>query len=220
MLEGSPVGAQLVSRHRFRREALLAEQLAHELEGCALVPSALNQDFENLALMIDGTPQVHMLAGDPDDHFVEMPAITRSRTAPPQSPSDRRSEFEHPTANALVGDVEPTLGKQLLHITIAQGETKIQPDGVLDDDRRKAMPTIGDYSHARSLRRTRSDPVGGFPDNADQPTVYVRTALKGRSSSVQRSGSRSSNPDQFVAIRIAEVCEVCAIRTHARRVLD
>jgi len=83
------------------------------------VPSALNQDLEDLALMIDRAPQIHMLAGDPDDHFVEMPAITRSRTAPPQSPSDRRSEFEHPTANALVGDVEPTLGKQILNIAIA-----------------------------------------------------------------------------------------------------
>jgi isocitrate lyase len=35
---------------RLRREALLAEQLAHELDGCAFVPSALNKDFENLAL--------------------------------------------------------------------------------------------------------------------------------------------------------------------------
>src|SRR5713101_6460080 len=91
MQEGSAVGAQLVSRHFLRREALLAEQLAHELDGCALVPAALNQDFENLALMIDRAPQVHMLAGDPDDHFVEMPSIARSRAAPPQSPSDCRS---------------------------------------------------------------------------------------------------------------------------------
>src|SRR5438132_6759324 len=57
--------------------------------------------------MIDRAPQIHMLASDPDDHFVEMPAIARSRTAPPQTPSDRRSEFEHPTANALVGNGLP-----------------------------------------------------------------------------------------------------------------
>ncbi len=111
MPEGSAVGAQLIRDHLFWREPLLSHQLAHELDGRALVPSALNQDLEDLALVVDGTPQIHMLAGDPDDHFVEMPAITRSRTAPPQSPSDRRSEFEHPTANALVGDVEPTLGE-------------------------------------------------------------------------------------------------------------
>jgi hypothetical protein len=46
MPEGRAVGAQLVSRHLLRREALLAEQLAHELDGCALVPSALNQDLK------------------------------------------------------------------------------------------------------------------------------------------------------------------------------
>ena len=59
-----------------------------------------------------------------------------------------------PTANALVGEVEATLGKQLLDIAIAQGEAKVQPHGVLDDDRRKTMPAIGDRSHACSLRRT------------------------------------------------------------------
>src|SRR5881392_3560225 len=87
MLEGSAVRAQLVSRHRLRREALLAEQLAHELDGCAFIPSTLNQDFENLALMIDRAPQVHLLAGDPDDHLVEMPAIARPRTAAPANPN-------------------------------------------------------------------------------------------------------------------------------------
>jgi len=75
--------------------------------------------LEDLAFVVDGTPQIHVLARDPDDHFVEMPAVARSRTAPPQIPSDRRSEFEHPIANALVGDVEPTLDEQLLDIAIA-----------------------------------------------------------------------------------------------------
>jgi hypothetical protein len=119
MLEGGGVGTQPVSRHPLRHEALLAEQLAHELDGCALVPSALNQNFEHLAFMIHCAPQVHMFASDPHDHFIEMPSIARSGAAPPQIASDHRSEFEHPTANALVGDVEPTLGKQLLDIAIA-----------------------------------------------------------------------------------------------------
>src|SRR6266404_2650340 len=119
MLEGGAVGAQLVGRHSRRREALLAEQLAHQLDGRRAVSTTLDQDLEDLALVVDGTPQIHALARDPDDHFIEMPAIARSRTAPSQTASDRRSEFEHPTANALVGDVESTLGKQLLDIAIA-----------------------------------------------------------------------------------------------------
>ena len=118
MSEGSAVGAQLVGRHPGRREALFTEQFAHQLDGGRPVSTTLDQDLEDLALMVDGTPQIHELAGDPDDHFVEMPAIARSRTAPSQAPSDRRSEFEPPTANAFVGEIEATLGKQLLHIAI------------------------------------------------------------------------------------------------------
>src|SRR6185295_19704102 len=102
MPEGSSVGAQLVGRHPGRREALFVEQLAHQLDSRRRVSTTLDQDLEDLALVVDGTPQIHLLACDPDDHFVEMPAIARSRTARSQAPSDGRSEFD-PTANALVG---------------------------------------------------------------------------------------------------------------------
>ena len=80
MSEGSAVGAQLVGRHPGRREALFAEQLAHQLDGRRPVATTLDQDLEDLALVVDGTPRIHVLARDPDDHFVEMPAIARSRT--------------------------------------------------------------------------------------------------------------------------------------------
>ena len=111
MPEGSAVGAQLVGRHPGRREALFAEQLAHQLDSRRPVSTTLDEDLEDLALVVDGTPQIHVLARDPHDHFVEMPAIARSRTAPSQAASDCRSEFEHPTANALIGEVKTALGK-------------------------------------------------------------------------------------------------------------
>ena len=102
---------------------------------------------------------------DADDHLVEMPAIAWCRTASPQSPRNRRCEFDHPTANALVGQVEPTLGKRFLNVAVAQGRPQVEPNCLLKYDGRETMPTIGDYCHTRSLGRTRSDPIGGFPDN-------------------------------------------------------
>src|SRR5271169_7072189 len=142
MLEGSAIRTQLICRHRLRREALPAEQLAHELDGCAFVPSALNKDFENLAFMIDRAPQVHMLAGDPDDHLVEMPAIAWPRTAPPQPACNNRPEFQHPAAHALVGDVEPAFGKQFFDIAVAKREAQLEPHRMLDDNRRKAVAAV------------------------------------------------------------------------------
>ena len=83
-----------------------------------------------------------MLAGDPNDHFVEMPAIAWPRTAAPQPSCDNWPEFQHPAAHRLVRDIDPALGEKLLHIAVAQGETQVQPDGVLDDDRGKAVAAV------------------------------------------------------------------------------
>ena len=60
MPEGSAVRTQLVGRHRGRREALPAEQLAHQLDGRRPVSTTLVQ-VEDLALVVDGTPQIHLL---------------------------------------------------------------------------------------------------------------------------------------------------------------
>ena len=58
---------------------------------------------------------------------------------PPIDPT----EFQDPSSNCLIRDVETTLGKQILNVPIAQRETAIEPDGMMDDDWRKAVTTVG-----------------------------------------------------------------------------
>jgi hypothetical protein len=99
MLEGCTVGAKLVGRHPRRREPLLAEQLAHQLDGRSPVSTTLDQDLKDLAFVVDGTPQIHVLARHPDDHFVEMctpaafgmGATDRTTSAPHRIKSGRLS---------------------------------------------------------------------------------------------------------------------------------
>jgi len=62
---------------------LLPEQLAHQLQRRPSISSALDQHVEDLALVVDGTPEVHTLARDPDHHLVQVPSIARPRTTPP-----------------------------------------------------------------------------------------------------------------------------------------
>jgi hypothetical protein len=45
--------------------------------------SPLDQHVKDLAFVVDGTPEVHPLAGDPHDHLVQVPSIARAGTAPP-----------------------------------------------------------------------------------------------------------------------------------------
>jgi hypothetical protein len=60
--ESRSVGAELVRRQKFRLEAQFPEKLAHQPERRTPVTAALNHHVENLALVIDGAPQVHVLA--------------------------------------------------------------------------------------------------------------------------------------------------------------
>src|SRR5271169_4749109 len=80
-----------------------------------------------------------------------MPSVTRARAPSPQPFRHRRSELQHPAADRFIGNIEPTLGKEILHVAVARGEAKIEPDRVLDNRRRKAVAAIGEQGHARML---------------------------------------------------------------------
>jgi hypothetical protein len=49
--------------------------------------------------MVDRTPEVHPLAGNPDHHLIQMPSIARASAAPSEPASDhwseRASKFQH-----------------------------------------------------------------------------------------------------------------------------
>ena len=92
--------------------------------------------------MVDSTPQVHPLAGDPDHHLVQMPAVARPRTTLSQPSRDHRSELQDPGPDGFVGYVEPTLGEELLHVSKAEREAQVEPYSVLDDNRRKAVTAV------------------------------------------------------------------------------
>ena len=68
-----------------------------------------------------------------------MPSRARAWAALPQLARDQRAEFQHPAPHRFIGDVEPTLGEQFLHVSVAQGEAEIKPDRVLNDLGREAM---------------------------------------------------------------------------------
>jgi hypothetical protein len=44
--------------------------------------ATLDQHVEDLALVVDGPPEVYPLASDPDNHLVQVPSIARPGTAP------------------------------------------------------------------------------------------------------------------------------------------
>ena len=50
-----------------------------------------------------------------------------------------RPELQYPSSHRFVGDIQPTLRKQIFDVAIAERETDIEPNSVPDDRRRKLM---------------------------------------------------------------------------------
>src|SRR5438874_1647495 len=100
---------ELVSGQQFWRETLFSEQLAHQPQRSSFVAPTLLQDFEDFPLVIDSTPQVHPLAGDANDHLVEVPAIAWAGPPLAQPSREHRSELQHPAPYRLIGDIEPAV---------------------------------------------------------------------------------------------------------------
>jgi hypothetical protein len=97
--------------------------------------------------------------------FVQMPAVAWPRATPAQ-PSGDRSELQHPTSHCFVGEVEPTLGEQILHVAVAQREAEIEPNRVLDNRRRKAVAAM---TRGYPIRRSRSPRFRDMARCSDAP---------------------------------------------------
>src|SRR6516162_2413330 len=164
------IRAQLVGHQQFRCKALLFEKLAHQPQRRPAVAAALNQHVEHLALVIDGSPEIHPLAGDPHHHLVQMPSVAWPRATSAQPSGDHRSELQHPTPHRFVREVEPTLGEQILHVAVAQGEAKVEPNRVLDNRRRKPMAAIREQGHGERLS---DSTVRAHPVSVTMPFVAV-----------------------------------------------
>ena len=146
------VGAEFIGYNRRRREALLLQEFPHQPNCRPSVPAGLNQEIQDFALTVHGTPEIELPPSNYDDHLVQVPAFGRSWPPTLNPPRIGPTEFQDPSSNCLIRDVETTLGKQVLNVPIAQRETAIEPDGMLDDDRWKAVTTVGYLAHPETLR--------------------------------------------------------------------
>jgi hypothetical protein len=71
-------------------------QFAHQPQRCVFVAPALNKHVEDLALVVDGAPQIYPPAGDPNHHLVEVSSVARPLPALPQLAGDQRTKFPYP----------------------------------------------------------------------------------------------------------------------------
>jgi hypothetical protein len=57
---------------QFRHKPLLSEKLAHQPQRRPAVAATLDQHIKDFAFVVDGTREIHPLAGNPDNHLVQV----------------------------------------------------------------------------------------------------------------------------------------------------
>ena len=96
---------------------------------------------------LTGAPQILALTVDRDEDFVQKPRISESTLTSLHPPGVIKAELPAPLPNSFVRHDDAAFGQQILDIPEAQAVSVIQPDGVADDFRRKAMPKVAGSSN-------------------------------------------------------------------------
>ena len=73
LLQRCCVGTKAVGRKHLWRDGLVAEQAFQKLQGGHRIALLLDDEVEHFTLVVNGAPEIHPLAADGADHFIEMP---------------------------------------------------------------------------------------------------------------------------------------------------
>jgi hypothetical protein len=153
----SAVRTELVRDHHARRHDRGFQELLHEPLRSARVSSALDQDVEHEAILIDGAPQPMLLARDRDNDFENKESgrgRSRARRAEvwPRRSTERRQP-ENVTSSKRPTASQSAARRDVMHITI-QGVHRMpasappRPAEPVDHDRHDRLDHFSDSALA------------------------------------------------------------------------
>jgi hypothetical protein len=144
--------------HAWRRDGGFQEP-PHEPLRRACVSSALDDNVENEAILVDSAPQPMVFARDRDDDFVEVPLVAASGCMLTDPIGECLAEFLPPLTHGLIRHANPARHQQFFDHAQAQGKPKIEPHGIADHLGREAMTAIKKVTGGRHILRL---PSGTF----------------------------------------------------------
>ena len=136
------VAPESIGDESARYVATAFQQPAEKPRGGLAIQTRLRQDIDDLALLVDGPPEVLALAADRHEQFIEMPGVADRAGAPAEASCVGRAESLAPVPDRLVRDGDTTLSQEILDVAEAQSEPVVQPDRVADDRGGEAVPGL------------------------------------------------------------------------------
>ena len=139
---GDAVTAQLVGHQTHGFLALPLQEFLKESPRRTPVPTRLDEDIDQITVLVHCTPEILTLTVDRDEDFVQKPRIAEAALASLQLPGVIGAGLLAPLPNGFVRHDDAACGEQILDIPEAQTVSVVQPDGVADDVRWKAVPKV------------------------------------------------------------------------------
>ena len=77
-----------------------------------------------------------------DKHFIDVPGIAQTSLSFFQLAGIARAKFLAPLSNGFLGDDDALFGEEFFHLTEAEAESMVQPDGVTNNFRGKLVTLV------------------------------------------------------------------------------
>jgi hypothetical protein len=139
---GRTIRTQLVGDHDTGRSTLARQKFAYETLGSLGIAAFLHQNLQHKAILINGTPQKMLLALDRDNHFIQVPFVTKSRGTPTDRVGIGAAELLSPFPHRFVGDDDPSVSKHIFDHAKTEWKAIIQPHCLSDDLSGETMTVI------------------------------------------------------------------------------
>ena len=108
-------------------------QSAEKPLGCAGVTPVLEKNVNDIAILVDGAPQVVLFTSDLYEDFIDKECVSIARVLAAQAPGNLRPKLDAPEADRFTADGNTPFGEEVFDISVAQTESMAQPNGVTDD---------------------------------------------------------------------------------------
>jgi hypothetical protein len=135
------IASQLISHDHTRDVLEFFEELPEKSFGSLFVASALHQDIQYVAILIDRSSQIMLLAPDREEDFVHMPFVATTR-ATTQFIRVGLPKHQTPLPDRFIAHNDPALRQKLFDITKTERETERQPHSATDNFGREAVPFV------------------------------------------------------------------------------
>src|SRR5215469_2815706 len=106
------------------------------------IAARLHQNIDNVAILVDGAPEILQLAVDSKEDLVQMPVVAEPALSSLQLADIICAELLTPPPNRFIGYGDAPFRQKILDIPEAEAETMVGPDRITNDLGRKPIAGV------------------------------------------------------------------------------